>query len=328
MKIINTNPTAASLNYLKGQILTRLKLRSHHSGSTAYSLRSESFIEYARQVVGDYITYGADGRMDRLEGTSIVEIGPGDNLGVALLLLANGAGSVTCVDGFSPRANDVQNRSIYKLLHVSLTEKQRSNLSMSVDISSDGNLTIKNDRLKVYYNTPVEGLSRVVGQGNTDIVISRAVLEHVYSPQTAWKQMVSCLSQDGEMWHKIDFRSHKFYNEIHPLYFLTVPDFIWNFISSPDPTLNRERMPFYRDATSGSFSHVKVYATHILENKEIIPHVLLEDVDGYITPDDEHCLRDIQRRLPAGLKSVDRKDLLISGVFIICKGLIRTGAPA
>ena len=83
MSFIDRSPLLAGLNYAKGQVLNRLNLRGHLSGSTGLSMSVEDAANYARRVVADYITYGAAGDAEHLKGKDVLEIGPGDNLGVA-----------------------------------------------------------------------------------------------------------------------------------------------------------------------------------------------------------------------------------------------------
>ena len=80
MSFIDRSPLLAGLNYAKGQVLNRLNLRGHLSGSTGLSMSVEDAANYARRVVTDYITYGAAGDAERLKGKDVLEIGPGDNL--------------------------------------------------------------------------------------------------------------------------------------------------------------------------------------------------------------------------------------------------------
>jgi hypothetical protein len=94
--------------------------------------------------------------------------------------------------------------------------------------------------------------------------------------------MVSSLKVGGEMWHQVDFRSHKMFDRIHPRHFLTIKERLWRLISSPDPTLNRDRLPLYRELSANSFECSRIYFTGILNDAEIVPHSD-EVILGYIT---------------------------------------------
>lgn len=317
MKWIDSNPAAASLNYFKGQVLTRLGLRGHFSGSTALALQRQ-FVEYARKTVDDYAFYGAAGRPEPFAGADILEIGPGDNLSVALLMLARGAESVTCVDAFSPSEDSAENRRIYLALRASLTEQEAATLDRAVEITDDGGLNIRDRRLKLCRGIPVETLGEALDR-QFDVILSRAVLEHAADATAAWNAMCRRLKPEGEMWHKIDFRSHNFYNAIHPLYFLTLGEGFWRIVSRPDPTLNRQRTAFYREAIGRTFREATVYATRILEHPELLPHVPLEEADRHIGEADLRLLERVRQKLIDGLREQSAADVLVGGIFARCR---------
>ena len=60
------------------------------SGSTHLNSSVDESVEYIRRVYADYFRYGSAPE-DGLVGKRILEIGPGDSVGVALLLSAAGA---------------------------------------------------------------------------------------------------------------------------------------------------------------------------------------------------------------------------------------------
>src|SRR5438105_14911368 len=93
LDFIDRFPLLATLNYCKAQALCRTGIRRHGSGTTAQQLGVAASVEYARDVALDYIRYGADGDFSRLRDKHVLEIGPGDNLSVAVMLLAWGAAS-------------------------------------------------------------------------------------------------------------------------------------------------------------------------------------------------------------------------------------------
>ena len=63
-------------------------------GATHQRFELEGGLEYIDRVFSDYLTYGSLGPAD-LEGARILELGPGDNLGVALRFAAAGAAEAT-----------------------------------------------------------------------------------------------------------------------------------------------------------------------------------------------------------------------------------------
>ena len=91
MSFIDHVPVLAGLNYFKGQVLNRAGLRGHFSGATAYGMTLDEVVSYVWTVADDYLHYGAVDDLSRIRGKDILELGPGDNLGVALAFLARGA---------------------------------------------------------------------------------------------------------------------------------------------------------------------------------------------------------------------------------------------
>jgi SAM-dependent methyltransferase len=320
MSFIDRSPILAGLNYTKGQVLNRLKLRGHLSGSTGLNMSVDDAANYARRVVADYITYGAGGDSERLNGKDVLEIGPGDNLGVALLLLAKGARTVTCIDGFAPNFDAQHNSQIYQAIYKGLTAAEQERVRDVVTLEPDG-ATVAGGRLISRYDAPIDAVATPLEARSYDIIISRAVLEHLGDLKRGWKNMVTCLRVNGEMWHKVDFRNHNLFGEIHPLYFLTISDSLWNLISRPDPTMNRLRRPTYRELAARDFLESHFYLTHIIGESEIAPHV--DDLVPGRHYSQRHLdmVQAIRPRLLKDFSDYSDEDLLVTGVFLTVRGV-------
>ena len=320
MSFIDRTPALAALNYLKGQALSRLRLRGHHSGSTALAMRLDEAVAYVRSVVDDYVTYGALGDGERLRGKDVLEVGPGDNLGVALCLLARGANSVTCVDGFAPAHDSGHNAKLYAAIYNSLTEEEKGRVRDVVTLHPDGTATLGGDRLISRYHFPVDAQISPLESNRYDIVVSRAVLEHLLDLDAGWRTMVRSLRPAGEMWHKVDFRCHNFFGQIHPLYFLTVPDTLWNLISRPDPTLNRLRLPSYRELAAKDFQNVRIMFSHVMGEGEIQPHVEELEPERHHSRRHLESVESIRPRLQPPFRAYSAQDLLVTGIFLTVSG--------
>jgi SAM-dependent methyltransferase len=321
MSFIDRSPVLAGLNYAKGQVLTRLKLRGHFSGSTGLSMSVEDAAGYANRVVADYLTYGAGGDVERLKGRDVLEIGPGDNLGVALLLLAKGARTVTCIDGFAPNFDARHNSRIYGTIYNTLSAEERERVQDVVTLQADGTATVGGDRLISRYSVPMDAVATPLEPQSYDIIISRAVLEHLGNLEMGWKNMVRCLRLDGEMWHKVDFRCHNLFGQIHPLYFLTISDSLWNLISRPDPTLNRLRLPTYRELAARDFRDSRFYITHIAGENEFLPHIESLVPGTHYNQRNVDGIRSIRPRLQKYFSDYSDEDLLVTGVFLALRGI-------
>jgi hypothetical protein len=317
MDFIDSSPILAGLNYSKGQLLYRLGLRGHHSGSTAAAFSVDEAVSYIGRVVSDYLNYGATGDHRMIAGKRILEVGPGDNLGVAFRLLSLGAASVECLDAFEPVSNPGHNGLVYSALWHSMTDEERERVEDIVRVELDHSIALRTgDRLKIHYRAPI-GTTEHLRLDYYDLVISRAVLEHVDDVVAGWRRLRESLRRDGEMWHEVDFRSHKMFDRIHPLYFLTWNERLWKIISSPDPTLNRCRLPVYRELLSKSFLASKVYVTRILNGSTLDPFVELPITRHHYSAQDLDDVRRIRPQLRPPFDSYSDEDLLISGVFLV-----------
>jgi hypothetical protein len=119
------------------------------------------------------------------------------------------------------------------------------------------------------------------------------------------------------MLHKIDFRCHGFYQALHPLWWLTVPDWLWHTVSSPDPTLNRARRPVYARLAEESGYSCQIRITHLATRpEELVPHLNRLDSDAAVRADELALIERIRPRLVAPFREMAAEDLLINGIFL------------
>src|SRR5436190_1801980 len=261
--------TVQTAHYLLTQVAFRTGLRRHQSGAVHAGWDVERTRAYDQEVFDDYLHYGQV-PLDAVAGMRVLEIGPGANLGVALLFVAHGAREVVCVDRFESDRDDEFNRRLYAAIAESLTGGARDRAQGCLD---DRGL-ITAGPIQYRFGAPVEEMDRSFEPQSFDLIVSRAVLEHVYSPEQAWRSMDHVLKPGGRMLHKIDFRCHSFYEHLHPLHFLTVPDWLWNLVSAPDPTLNRARLSRYTSLLAQYGYRGATYITHVTgQDAELRPHV-------------------------------------------------------
>jgi SAM-dependent methyltransferase len=313
--LIERSACLSTLNYLKGQVLYRTRLRSHGSGATHAQYSTDDSVAYVQGVVADYLRYaGVDESF--VVGKRFLEVGPGDNLGVALTLLAKGAAHVTCFDRFRPLADQRRNAVVYRRLYESFATHEQARLAGLVTFAADGNVTFCPDRLRCQYDVAIETWTPT---SDFDVVLSRAVLEHVFDLDRAWRSMTRALRPEGQMWHKVDLRHHGFFGQFHPLYFLSIENRLWRLVSSPDPTLNRKRLSDYRRLAEEFFEDYDLFVTHILDHAELIPHrrTIRESVDYNAA--DLCAVENIRKRLAGPLRSLPTTELLVTGIFLIVR---------
>jgi len=318
-KVVDRSVFLSSLNYWKGQVMYRVGLAGHLSGATHARLDLDASVRYVEDVVADYLQY-AEVTPDFLVGKDVLEIGPGDNLGVALGLIARGARSVTCLDRFDPQLDDRRNAAIYRRQLERLDADARTRAEAAILRVDVVVVEFDPTRIRCQYGIPIEAASAHFGASSFDLILSRAVLEHVRDVDLAWTSMVHLLVPGGQMWHKVDFRNHGKFGQFHPLHFLTVSDRIWDMITAPDPTLNRERTPTYLRLARGSFDSVRCYQTHVLENVEMRPHPDALEFGRDYGHAERELVAAIRPRLIDRFRDLSDEDLLSSGIFLICRG--------
>jgi SAM-dependent methyltransferase len=207
-------------------------------------LSASELVESVRGTFQEYLDFGL-GSAD-LTGRDVLEIGPGNNFAVAILLLASGARSVVCIDRFRSRPNPAQVEAVYRLLHERLTETERERCRDVFDGRMPRTSQDSHSRLVYLSDCGIEGAEGRVGVEGFDLILSMAVLEHVASVEAAISSMERLLRPGGRMIHRVDLRSHEEDEESHPLEFLTYSPFIWRLMTSHTGESNRQRASVYR----------------------------------------------------------------------------------
>ncbi len=127
-------------------------------GSTHTGRSVEASLAYIDQQFADYLEYGGLLIAD-LKGKRILELGFGDNLGVALKFLVAGAKQVVCIDKFYSRRVSEHERAIYTAIRANLTGADRRSFDDAIELTEG--ITLNPTRL-----TTINGLSleTAVGQ--------------------------------------------------------------------------------------------------------------------------------------------------------------------
>lgn len=217
-RLIKKSPTLICLGYLvldfyEGMV-RRLGRVSAKSGDAHALMNIDQSLSYIETVYNDYLKFG---KIEHFNG-SVVEIGPGDNFGVGLLMLNGGAEKVIAVDRFYSKRDQEQQNRIYDAM-----VKKYGIEKLFSGVPSEN--TIRN--LNYEYGIPAEEYFK----GHTDsfhAIVSRAVLEHLMDPISMLNHGANALKPGGTMVHEIDLRDHGMFAGHHPLTFLTVPNFIYS----------------------------------------------------------------------------------------------------
>ena len=231
-----------------------------------------------------------------LAGKTILEYGPGDVLGVALLLVAHGAKKVYCVDRFPLLRHSPFNIRVIELLLESLSDAQRDRAVRC--FNSIGDPASGYSSAQIEYITTIGGCSGLLGKA--DWIISRAVLEHVDNLDALFSDMRMALSVDGRAIHLVDLKSHGFDQE-NRLDFLKWAPWLWRVMYSHKGVPNRWRIDHYRALLQRhGFDVVKLEATERASQEEVA---------------------EVRSMLAPRFKSLSSSDLSWLGFWLVCRKL-------
>src|SRR5205085_1542049 len=167
-----------------------------------------------------------------------------------LRFLAAGASKVSCIDRFEFDVDPDWEHAVYRALLDDVGEPGRARLGEL--IAPDGSLDREHPSLEVIGGVGIEEGARHLQDGTYDLIVSVAVLEHVYDLEASLGSMNALLAPGGTMAHWVDLRDHGMFSGggRHPLDFLTIRDPLYHLMTSHTGAPNRERIGRYRELLS------------------------------------------------------------------------------
>ncbi len=219
-----------------------------------------SVADYFHAVASDYEHMAAytkviDQPSELFAGRRVLELGPGNTRSVALLGRGRGAAVYEGFDAF-----DVQSRSRRYLASIYEPLMSRAGI--------DGGYPRARELLQ---DVPVhhdrESLLR--GGRRFDLVVSRAVLEHVADLDELFADLDAVTTDDAVQIHKVDLRCHGTRFD-HDLDFLMFSERVYRSMASHVGMPNRVRIPGYLDL-GDRHGYVLLYAgaTHRIAVAEV-----------------------------------------------------------
>jgi len=186
-----------------------------------------------------------------LQDKVVLEYGPGDILGVALLFYGYGAKMVCCVDKFPLAKMTNKNIEVYRYLLNSLGDKERKRAENAFNKKAAPETGFKDNCIN--YQVMNNGLS---GEKNKfDLIISRAVLEHVNNLKETMLDIKKSMKNSGLSIHQVDLKSHGL-DRYTDFDFLTWPTYIYKLMYSHKGFPNRLRVNKYRELAEESSLHI------------------------------------------------------------------------
>jgi hypothetical protein len=296
-------------------------------GSTHSKLTLAESLDYIERVFEDYLTY-SQLSLDAFRDKKILEVGPGDNFGVALKFLAAGAEQVVCLDKFYSRRNEEQQLNIYKALRDKMEGPALERFDCAIKL--DQGLGLNPNKLNYVHGIGIEEANRSFESESFDFIISRAVIQDVYDIDAAFSAMDGLLVPGGYMLHKIDFSDQGMFSRrgMNPLTFLTIPEPIYRLMAVDSGKPNRKLGSYYRQKAREFNYDAKLFVTAIFGRGNLIPHKEKIKLNTDYSLATVSMIESIRSKLATGFKHLTTEELLVSGGFLIAQKPARENAEA
>lgn len=293
------------------------------SGSSTNRLSAAESVRYINRVYHDFVTYGSI-TPEWIAGKTVVELGPGDNIGVLLRFLASGAVKAYGADRFYSTHDIEHERQIYKELRAGLSEVERRRFDDAVEL--DPKLKFNDAKVQYVYGKGAQRVDEMVPPNSVDLIISRGVLQEVYEIDKTFRAMDRILKPGGSMVHKIDLRDYGIFSSLgyHPREFLTVPGWAYHWMANNTDKPSRRMLNYYREKMAQMKYEAEFYLTGLVVDgsysaveAEIFPHKksFVYGVDY----SDEHrrLIEEIRPRLQPEFRNLTDEDLLASATMLV-----------
>lgn len=315
--IVKKNFLLSCLGYCyincKINIKTALGIIGTDSGTTHRTLSTQHSLNYIQSVFDDYKHYG---EVNKFKGL-IAEVGPGDNVGVALLMLQDGAQRIDLADKFYSHRKGHHHKKIYQALF-----KNNPNLKK---ILTGGDLEDEETFKGIYryYGKDAAAECFFNTSNHYDFIISRSVFEHLDDPILALEQMTQALKPGGKMLHKVDLRDHKMFSSyFHELKFYEIPDFMYALMTKGSGYPNRILLADYKKRlTQIPNIKIKFYITQLAGYGPIEPHVPFEKLPKTALKTAKNFVEEKKKNFSSSLKHRTTEDLMVTGFFMVIEKL-------
>jgi hypothetical protein len=287
-------------------------------GSTHEFWSLEKSVEYIDKVYREYLEYAGLGP-EAVRGKRILEVGPGDNFGVALKFLAAGAAKVVCLDKFYSERNTEQQTRIYKELRKQLSADEARVFDESIKL--DGEIVLNPERLQYIYGHGVEEADQILEPAAFDFIVSRAVIHNVYDIDRGFEAMDKVLAPGGYTLHKIDLSDENMFSSrgMHPLTFLTIPEPIYYLMASDSGKPNRQLIGDYRRQLIKRGYETKILITTVLGEGQLAPHKEQIEQGVDYASKTLFLINEIRPKLAGRFRDCSDAELAAAGIFLIGK---------
>jgi hypothetical protein len=287
-------------------------------GSTHQHKTIPESLAYINLQFEQYLKHSGLSSAD-LSGKRILELGPGDNLGVALRFLAAGAAKVVCFDKFFSTRDEQHQSKIYSALRDSLNEEEQRRFDQVVDASSASALDAS--RVEYVYGSELaDWVSTGAGKDATfDLIISRAVIEEVYATSALFDVMDRLLARGGMMLHKIDLGDYGMFTgaEMHPLTFLTISESVYRRMADHSGLPSRRPVSFYVSLMKKLGYDYKIIVTDSIIEERLAEPFEFEQASSKFDQSALDVVEAIRPKLSAEFRSLPAPELAVGGIFLV-----------
>lgn len=269
---------------IAGFVLHNNRIRMRHllARSDAYSgsmsLSPQQVASHAQGVFHNYCSR-ASLQPSQLAGKRILELGPGDNVAVAMLFAAAGAVHVTTLDKFRYNYETPHHDAVLQALGVESSLRSRIRALCSLELHE---------------------ADHHIEPESFDLVVSNAVLEELPEPDAAFTAIHRALRRGGSMLHQVDLSDYGMFTSrgFPPQEFLTISDSLYSAMTKHSGGPNRRLPDYYR------------HQLCTYEYSLSVTHTYGDDMAS------SQSVEKIRPRLLPRYQTLSARDLLTHGIFL------------
>jgi len=290
-------------------------------GSTHRGRSLAESLAYIQTQFDDYQKYLGQ-PSSSIQGKRVLEVGFGDNIGVALKFIAGGASYVACLDKFYAKRDTEQERQIYSALRDTLDENSKARFDEALDLTEG--VRINPEKIKCIYGVDVETSEELANGPPFDLIVSRGAIQDIYEPEKAFAAMDRLLVPGGHMLHKIDLSDQGMFRDrkMHPMTFLTISETVYRLMANGSGRSNRKLISDYDAILKELGYEGELLITDVVGRRgkgDLQPHKQTLDAGAEYFAPALACVKEIRPRLIPKFKKLSDEELMISGIFMIAR---------
>ena len=326
-----------------------IKMGNFTSSDTACTFRTmevKQSVNFICTCFNNMTQYSGLGEKD-FSGKRILEVGHGENVGIALKFIASGASHVVCIDRFYATRDQEHEYKIYEELRNSLeNEEEKSRFDSAIQLERN-HFKLNDKSISCHYGVDIAKAHKTFPSQSFDFIYSNAVLEHVGKVGAGFYSMDKLLKPGGSMVHIVDFKDHGMFSSsaMHPLTFLTIPHVIYRLMTSESGQPNRIYPDFYRKMMLRLGYDYKIFIMQVVSSltgealvkKPLPPNITINDNSGIValkkykehiekgidySDEDFELMYMIKPHLTRRFRLMSDRDLMTAAILLTCRKAI------